>query len=434
MNVESIVQTVLITTLLGLIPKILDALLRFSKGFSWNDLRALRSKEVVVKIEYERQSDGKHSIMLTGDAATGLLVQEIQEYITHRVHDTDGGCNLWQAYSSFSMMPLGSVVIDGVSLHCQQHVTSNDKNTISRKSIIARAASRQHIADFIEAAQSYRRSTYIQTPPQYLSQNMKKDERFWMLSDLHISTTWDDLFYPERDSLRKHIESLEESAKITLLLHGPPGTGKTSTIRAIAAATKRNVVNIDLGLVRNNQDLHEVVFATRRLPTANSNVSNYVNLTSKFIFVLEEIDLQLEALEKRSSALQLSTSKSDREGDAFDNYYKSYTKVKENQLTLGGLLTLLDGIQQLQDSILIMTTNHPEKLDPRLLRAGRVTHNIRLGHLESRFARAMIERVHGKSPEEVRDHYWIPAELEQLLAQHTEYEDFLVQFSMHQKQ
>ncbi|KAF0691357.1 hypothetical protein As57867_017338, partial [Aphanomyces stellatus] len=43
-----------------------------------------------------------------------------------------------------------------------------------------------------------------------------------------------------------------------------------------------------------------------------------------------------------------------------------------DKLNLSGLLNVLDGVVDSPGRILIMTTNHPEKLDPALIRPGRV--------------------------------------------------------------
>ena len=44
----------------------------------------------------------------------------------------------------------------------------------------------------------------------------------------------------------------------------------------------------------------------------------------------------------------------------------------EETLTLSHLLNILDGVLEQPGRVLIMTTNHPEKLDPALIRPGRI--------------------------------------------------------------
>eukprot|EP00658_Telonema_sp_P-2_P037197 TRINITY_DN26775_c0_g1_i6.p1 TRINITY_DN26775_c0_g1~~TRINITY_DN26775_c0_g1_i6.p1 ORF type:complete len:253 (+),score=103.75 TRINITY_DN26775_c0_g1_i6:273-1031(+) len=54
----------------------------------------------------------------------------------------------------------------------------------------------------------------------------------------------------------------------------------------------------------------------------------------------------------------------------------------DDSLSLDGLLTVLDGIVDTPGRILVMTTNHPEKLDPALLRPGRVNMQLELTYLK----------------------------------------------------
>merc|ERR1719199_2189083 len=51
----------------------------------------------------------------------------------------------------------------------------------------------------------------------------------------------------------------------------------------------------------------------------------------------------------------------------------------EDALNLAGLLNVLDGVVDSPGRILVMTTNHPEKLDAALIRPGRINKRIHLG-------------------------------------------------------
>lgn len=117
------------------------------------------------------------------------------------------------------------------------------------------------------------------------------------------------------------------------LLYGPPGSGKTSFIQAIAGELDYNICLLNLS-ERNLTD--------DRLNHLMNHIPN------RSILVLEDVDA------------------------AFNKREQSQDQGYTSGVTFSGLLNALDGVASAEECITFMTTNHPEKLDPALLRPGRV--------------------------------------------------------------
>src|SRR6516165_7419974 len=66
------------------------------------------------------------------------------------------------------------------------------------------------------------------------------------------------------------------------------------------------------------------------------------------------------------------------------------TTTAESGVTLSGLLNALDGVSSRDGRVLFMTTNHPERLDPALIRPGRVDLKIELGYATPDQARRLF--------------------------------------------
>jgi hypothetical protein len=106
-----------------------------------------------------------------------------------------------------------------------------------------------------------------------------------------------------------------------------------------------------------------------------------------------------------------------------------------DKLSLAGLLNVLDGVVDSPGRIIIMTTNHPEKLDPALVRPGRIDKKILLGHMTAPDIVSMLEHffLTDVSPSQVsrveaaiRDGLELtPALVEQLAAEHDTIEDMV---------
>lgn len=159
---------------------------------------------------------------------------------------------------------------------------------------------------------------------------------------------------------------------IGMLFHGAPGTGKTSTIKAIANYTKRSIVCLDPNKINTREKLFSLLSSSSR---------------SQDIYVFEEIDCGAwkHILAGRSVAndehiQQDETSDIAKIASLALSAMKDKAKTEEDTtnftLKLSDILEVMDGMVDMSGRMIIMTTNHPDMLDRALLRPGRIDHVI----------------------------------------------------------
>lgn len=133
------------------------------------------------------------------------------------------------------------------------------------------------------------------------------------------------------------------------LLHGPPGTGKSSAIRAIASELDLGLAILDIG----------------RASLGDDQLSEAMAEAPKdAVLVFEDVD-----------AVFRGRSAEDAKGVSFS-----------------GLLNAIDGVAAQEGRALFMTTNHLERLDPALTRAGRADVHAELGLVGAVAARTLFLR------------------------------------------
>lgn len=169
-------------------------------------------------------------------------------------------------------------------------------------------------------------------------------------------------------------------AKMTFLLHGPPGCGKTSMAKAIAHHTGRHVVIVDLGKMTDNGDLEDIM-CSETYATAEDDTERVPN--DRVVFLLEDVDASSPAVLRRESAQQKGPGKKGPPG-----------------LTLSGVLNVLDGVHDSHRRIVVMTTNRPEALDPAIVRAGRVSLCVEMSYVCRDSAASMLRKYFGDASEE----------------------------------
>ncbi|OMP05610.1 hypothetical protein COLO4_08710 [Corchorus olitorius] len=164
---------------------------------------------------------------------------------------------------------------------------------------------------------------------------------------------------------KEYYAKIGKAWKRGYLLYGPPGTGKSTMIAAMANFLKYDVYDLELTTVKNNIEL-------RRLLIETSN---------KSIIVIEDIDCSLDLTGQREK------KKKDENEKQMDPISKKAKEEEKNdsEVTLSGLLNFIDGLWSTcgGERIIVFTTNYVEKLDPALIRRGRMDKHIEMSYCRS---------------------------------------------------
>lgn len=248
---------------------------------------------------------------------------------------------------------------------------------------------------------------------------------------LSESKTFDSIFSPIKRDVIRLVDDFSNKAgrfsnasiphKLGILLHGPPGTGKTSMIKALAHYTKRHIVSIPLADIETNSELTRMMF-DQEYP-----LGDYFKARHPFsdtIYVIEDVDAATKVVlarkeEEDDSATAGTKQELKREVEKAVKSALVAKKDVKDALNLAGLLNVIDGVIDTPGRILVMTTNHPEKLDPALIRPGRVNMQIHLGYMKTAEIVDMVEFYIGPVTREQLDSIqsscreFTPAQVEQ---------------------
>jgi len=212
---------------------------------------------------------------------------------------------------------------------------------------------------------------------------------------------------------RKTNEEIYEDAGITykagIIMHGPPGCGKSSTIRGVLNRTGRHGVIIRWSTIKTCADLCSLLRST--------TINNVKYEMEDLCFIFEDFDAndddvlkarktndaikttqiefssgeQIADIPTDINELKMEFMKSKKIIENMGAMLLTANQKKDDDLTLDCVLNVIDGIIELHDAMLIFTTNHLENIDGAFTRPGRIDYILELKLATVATIREMIQ-------------------------------------------
>lgn len=160
----------------------------------------------------------------------------------------------------------------------------------------------------------------------------------------------DDIVNNLRGDLQKFLDDESKYTRLGIpyhrgyLLHGPPGTGKTSLVKALASELGLDLWFMSMGDIKEDNGMLSMIRSVRE----------------GGILLLEDVDSFAPVLSRE-------------DGDGAK-------KGPDDGVSTSALLNALDGVATPHGLITIMTTNYLDRLDEAVLRSGRVDMLVELGY------------------------------------------------------
>jgi len=238
--------------------------------------------------------------------------------------------------------------------------------------------------------------------------------------------TFENVFFEQRKQVRDRVKFFLEHRDwyekkgipytLGFMFHGPPGTGKTSSIKAIANAGRRHIINIQLSEIKTKQQLQHLFFNDEIYVFNGANTEKYIIPVAERLYVIEDIDAMGDVVLRREWKKPVVEEKK-KEEDLFGDRKQD----EKETFDLSFLLNLLDGTLEANGRIIAFSSNYRERIDKALIRPGRVDMIVHFKNCSRAVLKEMVDSFYEQDlaiPDDpTLDGKWSPAEAVRILFQ-----------------